>query len=300
MTNRRQYRHAPFLGSEAARASLGRARYVVLPVPYERTTTYGKGTARGPAAILSASEQVELFIDELGTEPSAAGIFTAPPLRFPASLSPERCMTEITRTVERLVDQRKFVICLGGEHTITVGAATPFIERYPDLTLVQVDAHADLRDSYEGSELNHACTMRRIIDRCHTLQVGIRSLSAAEAELVRQRKLQVCWARDIREQEDWARQVAAKTKRQVYLSIDVDALDPSIMPSTGTPEPGGLDWWEMISLVREISKRSTLVGADITELAPCASNLAPDFTAAKLVYHIIGYAELKQRKVGKR
>ncbi len=297
MTARKRRRRLAFLGSEPAEADVGRARYVVLPVPYERTTSYGKGTKQGPAALIAASEQVELFVEEFGFEPYHSGIYTAPPMRFPKRLGLSQSLERIAAEVRRHVEREKFVILLGGEHTITVGGVSAFLERYPNLEVVQVDAHLDLRDRYQNTLFSHACTMRRLIDRCRTYHVGIRSLSAEEARLVERRRLPVWWARDLADNPEWPREVAKRLRGPVYLTVDVDGLDPSLMPATGTPEPGGLSWWQLTRLIREIAARADLVGADVTELSPHPALRAANFTAAKLVYFIVACAEWRRNRV---
>ena len=281
--------HLTFLGLEKEFTSLERARYVILPVPYEMTTSYGKGTKRGPRAILEASEQVELFDDELFQETYRAGIHTAPPVRF-TGREQKRHMQQIARSVEKYLSQGKTVITLGGEHTVTVGALEPFLARYPELTILQVDAHGDLRDTYDGTPYSHASVMRRFVDRCRTAHVGIRSLCQEEASLIRERKLPVWFARDLH-REGWQEEVVDSLGDPVYFTLDVDGLDPSLVPSTGTPEPGGLGWYDILGLLRVLCARRWVIGADVTELSPQPGNHAPDFLVAKLVYRLIGYLE---------
>lgn len=288
--------HLTFLGLEKDSASLERARYVILPVPYEMTTSYGKGTKRGPRAILKASEQVELFDDELFQETYRAGIHTAPPVHC-TGRDQKKHMQQIARNIEKYLSQDKTVITLGGEHTITIGALEPFLARYPKLTLLQVDAHGDLRDTYNGTPYSHASVMRRFVDRCRTAHVGIRSLCQEEASLIRERRLPVWFARDLR-REGWQEEVVDSLGDPVYFTLDVDGLDPSLIPSTGTPEPGGLGWYDMLGLLRTLCARRQVIGADVTELSPQPGNHAPDFLVAKLIYRLIGYMEVYGRSAG--
>ena len=288
-------RDLTFLGLEKEPTSLEQAKYVILPAPYEMTTSYGKGTKKGPQAILKASEQVELFDDELFQETYRAGIYTAPPVRF-AGHEQKRHMQQIARNVEKYLAQNKTVITLGGEHTVTVGALEPFLARYPKLTVLQVDAHSDLRDTYDGTPYSHASVMRRLVDRCQTVHVGIRSLCQEEASLIRERRLPVWFARDLR-REGWQEEVVDSLGDPVYFTLDVDGLDPALIPSTGTPEPGGLGWYDILGLLCTLCARRRVIGADITELSPQPGNHAPDFLVAKLVYRLIGYMEAFSREV---
>ncbi len=265
---------------------------IILPVPYEATTTYGKGTRNGPAAIIAASSQVELYDAELGGEPAACRkIRTLPALEADAG-SPEASVEKITEHAAeqaRLCQSEKAVLVgLGGEHTVSVGLARGVSRVHRDLLVVQLDAHADLRESYEDSPYSHACTARRILEFAPVVQLGIRSLSQEEAEFMRsapEERLQTFFADEMKSDPSWPRRLAERVRgRTVYLTIDVDCLDPSIMPATGTPEPGGLSWEDVLTAVRTIAKESDVVGFDCVELAPVPGMHAPDFLAAKLVY----------------
>ncbi|GIW39536.1 MAG: agmatinase [Candidatus Binatia bacterium] len=284
----------PFLGLPKEHRDPDRARYVVLPAPYERTVSYGKGTRHGPRAILAASQQVEEYDEELGRRTCEAGIHTAPPVRF-AGRDARGHMREIARRVRRHLERGQFVFTLGGEHTVTVGAVEAYLDRFPDLCLLQVDAHADLRDRYDGTPFSHACVMRRFVGRCPFVAVGIRSLSEEEAEVIRRERIPVWFARDLRK-PGWQKRVAEGLGRHVYVTIDVDGLDPSVVPTTGTPEPGGIGWFELLELLRLVALRSRIVGADVTELAPRPGFHAPDYAVAKLVYRLIGYVEWARDK----
>ncbi|MBC7185677.1 MAG: agmatinase [Calditrichaeota bacterium] len=265
------------------------ARCVVLPVPYDSTTSYQPGTRRGPLAILEASGHMELYDHELGQSPVEHGIWTLPPLTSEAS-GPEAMVAAVRQAVAPLLADGKMVLTLGGEHSITLGAVQACKERYPELRVLQFDAHADMRDSYEGSPFSHACVMRRVVELgVPVVQVGIRSMSEEEVEPLRHSRLTTFFA----EQHPSAAQVVEALNRfgsgPVYLTFDLDALDPAIMPATGTPEPGGLFWYQTIELLRGVANACHIIAADVVELAPTPGLVAPDFLAAKLAYKIIGY-----------
>lgn len=265
------------------------ARVVVLPVPYDSTTSYQAGTRNGPRAIVEASRHLELYDEESGAEPYRVGVHTLPELE-PALSSPEAMAARIEEVVRELLDRGKFVVMLGGEHTVSVGAVKAFRERFSDLSVLQIDAHADLRDSYCGTRYNHATTMRRIIELAPAVQVGVRSLSREEADLIRERNLPVYFSKDLADKPDWFQEPIDLLSENVYVTIDVDAFDPAIMPATGTPEPGGLEWRQVNQLLRALAGRRKVLGFDVTELAPMPGQAAPDFLTAKLIYRLIGYA----------
>ncbi len=267
------------------------ARVVVLPVPYEGTVSYGSGTARGPSAILEASSQLELYDERLRCEPGACGVWTAPPLELPSS-PPSAATAAIERRVGELMDDGRWVLMLGGEHSITPGAVAAAAARHEGLRVVQLDAHADLREQYEGRADSHACAMARCLEFAPVHAIGIRSYSRAEAERIAgggdPHRIVHGW-----EMNDPAKLAAALDGidgAPLWLTIDLDALDPSIMPSTGTPEPGGLDWETTLRVLRVVFDRARVVGADLVELAPVEGVHHPDFTAARLAHSVIGFA----------
>jgi agmatinase len=288
-----------FLGLPEGMARADRARGWVLPVPYEATTSYGAGTREGPAAILAASRQVELYDRAFESEPALAyGVHTMDPLAL-VHRSPEAMVETVADAVAAVLDgtPRPDVLgVLGGEHTVSAGVARGLarVLEPGSLVAVQVDAHADLRDEYEGSRFSHACAARRILDVCPVFQVGIRNISAGE-EAFRQgrRSVKTVFAEETldpkgRFLEDLAELVAGK---HVFLTIDLDGLDPSIMPAVGTPEPGGLSWECVLAVVRTVCGHAASVPAfDVVELAPIPGLRAPDFLAAKLVYKVFSYA----------
>ncbi|UCE17808.1 MAG: agmatinase [Gemmatimonadota bacterium] len=275
-----------FLGLPEEYSAEADARFVVLPIPYEQTTTYVKGTRYGPEAIIEASQQVELYDEEFGSEPYTIGISTAQDVD--PNASPQGTLEEIYRSVSNILEKGKTPIALGGEHSITVGIVKAFTEKIKDVTVLQLDAHADLRDEYLGSKLNHACTAWRLLEYAPIVQVGVRSLSKEEADSIKERNLAVFFAQEMRKNSSWEK-VISQLGKNVYVSIDLDVFDPGIMPSVGTPEPGGLGWYDVLELVQGIARKRDIVGFDVVELCPQPGNIAPDFTAAKLIYKMIGY-----------
>ena len=261
------------------------ASVVVIPVPYDGTSTYGKGADKGPEAIFDAAENMELYDIETKSEAYKNGIFIAPALYGYAS--PESMVKEVHHEVEKHIEKGKFVTVLGGEHSVSIGSIQAFARKYDDLTVLQLDAHSDLRPEYEGSKFNHACAMHEASYSTNLVQVGIRSMDTCEIEFLRPENLFTSY--DIRTNEYWKEDVANALGENVYITIDLDAFDPSIMPSTGTPEPGGLLWNETLDLLKMVFRNTNVVGFDIVELAPMAGNHAPDFMAAKLYYKLLSY-----------
>ncbi|MEM1206053.1 MAG: agmatinase [Acidobacteriota bacterium] len=289
-------RHAAdFLGLDADQPEYGQATAVVLPLPFERTTSYGSGTDRGPQALLEASAQVELYDQELDAEPVDQGIFTVPAFE-PVSEDLAAAMDEMEREARRHLDAGKFLVTLGGEHSLTLAPVRAALGCFgAPLGVVQFDAHADLRDTYGGTPYSHAAVMRRVLDLgLPTVAVGIRSLSQPEAQLIRQRNLPVIWSDQLEEDarlgstERFERFLDALPER-IYLTFDIDYFDPSLVPATGTPEPGGGTWHPTLELLRILFERKRVVAMDVVELAPRPGWPASDFVAAKLVYKCLGY-----------
>ncbi len=260
------------------------AAAVVLPVPYDETSSWMKGADRGPAAVIEASTYVELLDTETWTEPHRRGIASLPPLEF--SGPPERLAERVQERIGPILDSGRIPIVLGGEHSVTIGAVRAAVERFANLSVLQVDAHADTRDSYHGSPYNHACVMARVRELCPIVQVGIRSLDAGEAAgLDRER---VIFAHEIVGADDgWLDRVTGQLTDEVYVTLDLDAFDPSILPATGTPEPGGLDWYDVTRLLDHVADGRRIVGFDVVELLPSPGQHASAFTAAKLVYRAL-------------
>ncbi len=273
-----------------------RSRVVVLPVPYEHTTSFGKGTASGPESILGASGQVELYDEELDAETYKLtdGIATLEPVD-PGG-DDALAVESIRKHVRVLIEKEKAVVCIGGEHTISIGAARAHTDQYPDLSVLQLDAHSDLREEYEGNRYSHACVMARVYEfNKNIVQVGIRSQCREEADFIRQNQVRTFYAFDLRSRRyaadkyGWHDAVIGSLKGSVYLTIDCDFFDPGLMPAVGTPEPGGFGWQETVSFLRRLSESRRIVGFDVTELSPIPGVIHPQFTIAKLIYKIIGY-----------
>lgn len=281
-----------FLGLGPGDGNTPDARYQILPVPYEQTVSYGRGCARGPEAILAASHEVELFDEELKTEPYHSGIGTQEPLPVTAS-GPEVMVDALQTEVEALARAGKTVITLGGEHSLTAGPVRAYQKLYPDLSVLQVDAHADLRESYQDCAYSHASAMRRVRDTVRTtVGVGIRNLSAPEYDYFQNTDDCHLFFAHTRDKEGlWIDHAIERLSEHVYVTIDLDGLDPSIMPAVGTPEPGGLAWEEVLELLHRVTRSRKVVACDVVELAPIGGLHAPDFIAARLVYKLIAYIE---------
>jgi agmatinase len=280
----------PFGGVEAL-TCFEAAQVVVLPVPYEGTVSWGSGTSRGPEAILRASTQVELYDEQTRSEPFRAGIFTDPMLPIPEGPT-ERVVGAVASRVGELMDAGKWVVMLGGEHSITPGAVRAAAARHPGLVVVQLDAHADLRESYEDNPWSHASAMARCLGLAKVRAVGIRNYSIEEAERIRAGipgyAIVHAWEM---EQDGWqARILDGLDGKPVYLTVDLDYFDPSVIPATGTPEPGGGAWWPTLRFLDELFRRASVVGCDLVELAPAPGLHLADFAAARLAYKLIGMA----------
>jgi agmatinase len=260
---------------------------LIWPVPFEKTVSYGQGTSEGPSAIIEASRFMETYDEEIGGEPSKVGIHTLPFLDV--SHEPPEMMEVLYLEARRLISTGKFLCMLGGEHSISAPVVRAFREEFPALTVLQIDAHADLRESYEGTPHSHACAMRRVLEFCPAVQVGIRSLSAEEAYAIPALPTRIFFAKDICGRGGWVDQAIDALSDDVYLTIDIDGLDPSIVPATGTPEPGGLMWYEVLTLIRTLAARRNVVGMDLVELCRIPGSNASSFLAAKLVYKTLGY-----------
>lgn len=287
-----------FLGLEDADGANAKAPFQILPVPYEKTVTYGTGCAKGPAAIIHASREVELFDEELESEPYRVGIGTLDPLGVSVD-GPEAMSNDLQLRVESLLASDKTVITLGGEHSITPGAVRACQEKFPDLSVLQIDAHADLRDGYQGFAYSHASAMRRVRDTvATTVGVGIRNLCREEFDYYRQHDgCQLYFAHQRDADGLWINEAIDALSPNVYITLDLDGLDVSIMPAVGTPEPGGLSWEEVCGILRRVSLRRNIVAADVVELAPIEGMHAPDFVAARLVYKMIGYIDRGRKAV---
>jgi agmatinase len=258
---------------------------VIVPVPYDQTSTWIKGADRGPAAIIEASGNMELYDIETDSEVYRKGIFTDRAVE--GAYFPEAMVKVVTERVGSYIEKGKFVVVVGGEHSVGIGSVRAHAESSKDVTVLQLDAHSDLRDEYNGSKYNHACVMARVKEVCPILQVGVRSMDSSEKEFIDRSR--VFFAEDIHNRTDWINEAVGKLSEKIYITIDLDVFDPSIMSSTGTPEPGGLLWYDVIRLLKAVSEKKDIVGFDVVELCPDERNKAPDFLAAKLIYKVLSY-----------
>lgn len=264
------------------------SRAVVLPVPLEKTTSYVTGTRNGPREILLASGQVELWDQETGTDAHGHGIFTLPEMDL--SYNDVRvALDEIRRVAGELFAHDKFLVVLGGEHSVSIPVVEAVSAKTPGLSVLQIDAHADMRESYQGSRFSHACAMRRIVEHADCVQVAIRSLSKEESAAIPSLKTRVFWDHNMRQDPHWIDQVVSSLSDQVYITIDADGLDPAIMPAVGTPEPGGLSWHETTALLKAVMTRRHVVACDLVELCPLPGMVGPNFLCAKLIYKMLTY-----------
>lgn len=280
-----------YAGISAAYASLNNAKIVLVPVPYDGTSTWGKGADKGPEAFLHASENMELFDIETGTEVYRQGIYLAEPVK--ENTSPEAMTNAVHAAVKRNIKLNKFVTMVGGEHSVSIGAIRAFNESHEDLTVLQLDAHADLRKSYEGSEYNHACALYEANETTNLIQVGIRSMDIEENEVMNRDK--VFFAHGMKDDGGWMDNAIELMTDNVYITIDLDAFDPSIVPATGTPEPGGMGWYETLEFLKQVIQEKNVVGFDIVELCPNEIDKSSDFLAAKLYYKMLSYQFEGQR-----
>ncbi len=266
------------------------SKIVLIPVPYDGTSTWGKGADKGPEAFLEASRNMEIYDIETKSEVYRQGVYLDDPVL--EDESPEAMVDAVQARVMQHLNNEKFVTLFGGEHSISIGSIRGFREHFGDITVVQIDAHADLRKEYEGSACNHACAVYESSQMDNLIQVGIRSMDKEEEGPMNRNK--VYFAEDIHGKTDWMQKAIDQMGPAVFITIDLDAFDGSLMPSTGTPEPGGMDWYSVIRFCRMIFEQKTVIGFDIVELAPNPNNGAPDFLAAKLYYKLLTYKfELK-------
>ncbi len=275
-----------FLQGEIPDCSYEQAKIVVLPLGYERTTSYAHGTVNGPAAVLQASPYLEIYDEEVKAEPFRQGIFTLEQPVFGTDVRQD--FERITQTAHRLLQDEKFVIAIGGEHSVSFPLYRAFHQIFSDLTVVQLDAHADLRDSYQNTPYSHACVMHRILNlNARIVQLGIRSLSSEEAELIKEKNLKTVYAHQM--YQGWPEDIWNAISENVYLTIDVDFFDPSFIPATGTPEPGGFFWPETMVFLKRLFASKNVIGCDVVELSPIAGFHAPDFAIARLIHKLMAY-----------
>jgi len=276
-----------YLGAENCQPDLTQAQVAILPVPFEFTTSYGTGTKKGPEAIIAASPYLEFYDEELDFEPWLSGIYTAEPV--PCHGRVNDILEQVSHTAQEIVKQNKFLITLGGEHTISAGLYTGIHKQFDELSVLQLDAHSDLRDTYEGDKYSHACVMRRIWEiNPNIFQLGIRSLCAEEKRFISDQNIKLKYAQELHE-HGFSAEIFGQLRKNIYLTIDVDFFDPAVIPSTGTPEPGGFGWVETMDFLRKLFSRKNIVAVDVVELSPNKNHTHADFTVAKMIYKIIGY-----------
>ncbi len=284
-----------FMHLDAHYTDYSTARVVITPVPFDGTTCYRPGAREGSQAIIAASRNLELYDAELRRSPYTVGIHTLRPVEI-INGDAEAMVNRIEQVTGHLLDAGKFVVTLGGDHLTSIGVIRAFAQRHAGMSVLQLDAHADLRDEYEGARYSAATIMRRTLEVCpRTAQVGIRSLSEPEARLVEERKLPLWLASDIHAQNmrgrrEWIEEVVGALSDEVYVTFDIDAFDPSLVPGTGTPEPGGLGWYDAIGLLSAVAQRKRIIGCDVVELSPLLDDHVSPVVAAKLVYKLIGLA----------
>lgn len=262
-----------------------KARIVIIPVAYDGTSTWMKGADEGASAIIEASANMELYDIETDSEVYKKGIFTENAIA--GDMSTGEMIEAVNEAVAYYLEKDKFTVVIGGEHSVSIGSIRAHAERHANLTALQLDAHADLREEYNGSKYNHACVMARAKDLCPIVQVGVRSMDSSEKGSMD--KSRMFLAKDLYDNTDWIEKVTSQLTDSVYVSVDLDVFDPSVMSSTGTPEPGGLLWYDVLTLLKAVCDRKNIVGFDVVELCPDDRNKAPDFLAAKLIYKLLSY-----------
>jgi len=280
-----------FLGLEQKDCSYERARFIVLPVPYDSTASYRAGSRYGPAAVIAASQQVEWFDEELEAECYSCGVATLDPVE-PNMIGPEAMHEDLFKLARRVVRDGKFLFGIGGDHSISSALVRATMTKHKKLSVLQIDAHSDLRDTYHGSPYSHACVMRRILELgASIVPVGVRAIGPEDHRFMKRRRITPITARDCHMEEDWVDRAIDALGEKVYVTIDIDAFDPAYAPGTGTPEPGGLDWYQVTGLLRLVAAEKTIVGADIVEVAPVPGQVTTEFLAARLAYKLMAYIQ---------
>jgi agmatinase len=274
-----------YAGIPEENAKLETSKIVLIPVPYDGTSTWQKGADKGPEAFLNASENMELYDIETDSEVYQQGVFLADAVT--ENTSPEAMVEAVHQVTKTYIKKNKFVTIFGGEHSISIGTIRAFNEMYSNLTVLQLDAHADLRESYEGSKCNHACAVYEASQTTNLIQVGIRSMDALEKTVMDEEK--TYFAHEMAVDDNWMDSAIDQMTDNVFITIDLDAFDPSILPSTGTPEPGGLLWYETLEFLKQVFEEKNVVGFDIVELCPNPKEKSSDFLAAKLYYKMLSY-----------
>ncbi len=273
-------------------SKIGTANIVLIPVPYDGTSTWQKGADKGPEAFLEASENMELYDIETDSEVYTEGIYLADPVSENAT--PESMVEAVHDVVKSYIKRNKFVTVIGGEHSVSIGNIRAFNERFDNLSVLHIDAHADLRKEYLGSACNHACALYEASQNTNLVQVGIRSMDKSETYVMDEDK--IFFAHEMVEDEFWMDNVIERLGENVFITFDLDAFDPSILPATGTPEPGGMQWYETLEFLRRVFEEKNVVGFDIMELCPNPNHPASNFVAAKLYYKMLSYKFLKDEE----
>lgn len=281
-----------FMGLESKKSALASCKFVVVPVPFEKTVCYGHGTAKGPAAVIEASTQIELWDEETKTETWERGINTQPAVNCKGSTN--TVFKNIDKTVRNLMQYKAIPFYIGGEHTVTQALAQPYIDKYKNLSILHFDAHADLRETFEGTPKSHACALYPASRQVPVVQVGIRSVASEEKQYCNAGKVTTFLMHEHRDVKKLIPQVLKKLTDTVYLTIDVDGFDPSVIPATGTPQPGGFMWYEALDLLREVIKHKKIVAVDVVEACARKADTITEFNVAKLIYRLMGYLALKK------
>ncbi len=283
-----------FMGLESKTSSLPLCKFVVVPVPFEKTVCYGHGTAKGPAAVIEASTQIELWDEETKTETWELGINTQPAVNCKGSTN--SVFKNIDKTVRNLMQYKAIPFYIGGEHTVTQALAQPYIEKYKNLSILHFDAHADLRPTFEGTPKSHACALYPASRQVKVVQVGIRSVASEEKQFCNAGNVTTYLMHEHRDIKKLIPQVVKKLTDTVYITIDVDGFDPSVIPATGTPQPGGFMWYEALDLFREVIKHKKIVAVDVVEACKRSADTITEFNTSKLIYRLMGYLALKDKK----
>lgn len=283
------------MGLESQNSSLARCKFAVVPVPFEKTVCYGHGTAKGPAAIIEASTQIELWDEETKTETWQEGIATLPAVNCAGSTN--KAFKEMDKTVRNIMQHKQCIpFYIGGEHTVTQALAQPYIEAHKNLSILHFDAHADLRETFEGTPKSHACALFPASRQVPVVQVGIRSVASEEKQYINEGKVTTFLMHEHRDIKKLIPQVLKKLTDTVYITIDVDGFDPSVIPATGTPQPGGFMWYEALDLFRAVIEKKNIVAVDVVEACQRKADPITEFNTAKLIYRMMGYLTVKGKK----
>jgi agmatinase len=274
------------------------AKYAILPIPYDASVSWRGGTKHGPAAVIAASEHMENYDDELDGEYHEAGITTLDAIE-PDARGPEAMCQRVEQAADKILEDGKTLIGLGGEHSVSIGLFRSIQKRHPDVSVLQIDAHTDMRDEYQSSPHSHACVMRRIAETGAKIAgVAVRSISREEWDFIQARPNQILevtgWT--IARSDDWLDGVLDHLGEKVYVTIDIDGFDPSVAPGTGTPEPGGIDWFQACVLLRAIAEEKQIVGADVVEISPIPGQTVTEHLGARLIYKMISYMEHTKKR----